>query len=262
MITLLKLGGSLITDKTKKSTFRRDVAQTIAREIVTYYQSTQDDNLIIGHGSGSFGHFAAEQYDTINGVKTANDWLGFTEVASAAAQLNYLMSEVLINEKLPIMRIQPSASAQCNDGNIVKMPLHTIEKLITHRIVPVVYGDVAIDSVRGGTIISTETIFKYLSRKLNVHRILLVGEVEGVIDHQNKVISKITPGSLKEFSKVLRGSDGTDVTGGMLTKVQDMVDLIKVNPKLHIQIIDGRDPQVLQFALTGQKQVGTLIIAN
>lgn len=259
MITLVKLGGSLITDKTQRSTFRADVMTRLADEIRVALDKTPDLRLVIGHGSGSFGHFEAKQYDTINGVKTSEQWRGFASVAVVAAELNYLVTKTLHTAEIPVFRVPPSASARAQDGVITHMELNTLIQAMDYHLVPLVYGDVAFDSVRGGTIISTETVFTYLVRHLPIERILLLGEVDGVYDAQKQVIEHITPNNFASIRASLGGSSGVDVTGGMITKVQDMLKLATHPPYPMVQIINGKTKNLLRDTLLGATQQGTRI---
>lgn len=260
----IKLGGSLITDKQIESSFREPIVAQIAQDIA--YALTQRPNLqlVVGHGSGSFGHFAARRHDTINGVHTREQWRGFVEVAHAAATLNHLVANVMQTASIPVWRIQPSASIICQDGVVQEMALSPISKALSHGIVPLVYGDVALDRVRGGTIASTEAIFTYLVQQLPVTQVLLLGEVDGVYDQSGAVIDEITPHNLSQYQDVIGGSAGTDVTGGMLTKVSDMVALAQAKAGLQVRIINGTTPAILREVLINpeQAQVGTLIHAG
>jgi isopentenyl phosphate kinase len=125
--------------------------------------------------------------------------------------------------------------------------------------VPLVYGDVAFDTVRGGTIISTESVFTYLVAHLPVKHIILLGEVDGVYDAEKNVIKRITPDNFHEYKSVLGGSGGVDVTGGMLTKVEDMLELASREPYPVIQIINGNIQGIIHDALSGVEVVGTVI---
>lgn len=261
MTTLLKLGGSLITDKRGEKAFRQDVMRRIANEVERAHNRSPQ-RLVIGHGSGSFGHVPANKYGTINGVHSDDGWRGFTEVARVASELNELVTGELWNAGLPAMRIQPSASLIAHDGVPAQMDVMAIKAALDHGLIPVVHGDVAFDDVRGGTIISTETIFFYLARHLPVSRILLLGEVDGVYDPAGAVIPMITPAALPAVEAALGGSAGTDVTGGMETKVRDMVALVQAVPNLTIRIMSGAQPGLLQAALLGGAQPGTLIAAQ
>jgi isopentenyl phosphate kinase len=258
MHTLIKLGGSLITDKRVENSFNTDIMHRLAHEIAQA-QRTAPTSLIIGHGSGSFGHFAAHKYGTMRGVSTPEGWRGFAEVAQIAGELNKLVMDELVAVGLPILKLQPSASALCHDGELVQMALHPLEVALTNGLVPLVYGDVSLDDVRGGTIISTEMIMTYLSKNLPVKRVFLLGEVEGVLDGDGNVIPRITPNTLAGYQSALGGSYGTDVTGGMFAKVRDMVNLVKERPHLSIHILNGQVKNRLLYALTEDLQTGTLI---
>lgn len=259
MLTFIKLGGSLITDKRIEASFRQEPTARIAQEISRARQENPDLQLIVGHGSGSFGHFAAKQYQTIAGVHTREQWRGFAEVATVASELNYLVAREFSAAGVPVWRLQPSASAISRDGVLVSLALESPRQGLENGLVPLVYGDVALDEVRGGTIISTETIFFYMAKHLPVNRILLLGEVEGVMDSAGQVIPTITPANFAAIQQYLGGSAGTDVTGGMVTKVQDMLTLAKQVSGLTIRIMDGRQPGLLFETLLGKVEAGTLI---
>ena len=259
MVTLLKLGGSLITDKQKKQHFRQDVMQRVALEIQSATAVQPSQALLIGHGSGSFGHFEAKQHNTIVGVHTSEEWVGFSRVATIAAQLNALIAASLLEAGIPVMRFQPSASVLATDGLVTDMATQNIERALQQQLVPLVYGDVAFDRVRGGTITSTESIFQYLASVLPVTRIILCGEVDGVYDQNGKVIESITPDTFADLQQVLRGADGVDVTGGMQSKLRDMITLVRLYPALRVQIINGIVPGRIEQALMGESVMGTTI---
>jgi isopentenyl phosphate kinase len=105
-------------------------------------------------------------------------------------------------------------------------------------------------------------VFFYLARRLPVKSVLLLGEVDGVYDPSGEVIAKITPETLSSVESMLGGSAGTDVTGGMETKVRDMVALVEAVPGLTIRIMNGTRPGLLEATLLGQAQPGTLITAE
>ncbi len=259
MLTLIKLGGSLITNKLVESSFREAVAGRLAQEIASAYNADPALQLVIGHGSGSFGHFAARQNRTAEGVSTPEGWRAFAHVANVAAELNYRVAKSMEKAGVPVWRIQPSASALSHDGEIFQMSLEPLRQALDHHLVPLVYGDVCLDDLRGGTIISTEKVFFYLAKHLPVNEVLLLGEVSGVYDPDGKVIPEITPANLASIEHVLGGSAGVDVTGGMETKVRDMVSLVQLIPQMTIRIMDGSQSGLLEQTLLRHTQPGTLI---
>lgn len=261
-LTFVKLGGSLITDKRVENSFRAEAAQQVAGEIARALTTDEGLRLLIGHGSGSFGHVAAKQYGTMQGVQTPEQWRGFAHVATVAAELNHLMAKTLDEAGVPVWRMQPSASALAEEGVLVSLALEPIQAALKQGLVPLLYGDVALDRVRGGTIVSTETVFFYLARHLPVKRILLLGEVDGVYNGAGQVIPEITPETLSDVESALGGSAGTDVTGGMETKVRDMVALVEAVPNLTIRIMNGAKPGLLEATLLETAAAGTMIRAG
>jgi isopentenyl phosphate kinase len=130
-------------------------------------------------------------------------------------------------------------------------------------IVPVIYGDVTFDEVRGGTILSTEDLFSHLGRALNPERILLAGLESAVWEDfpaRTRKIEAITPQSFAEISGEIGKAVGADVTGGMEDKVTQMLDLVQQNPELKIQIFSGAEPGNIMRALSGET-LGTWITA-
>lgn len=259
MITFLKLGGSLITDKTQRRAFRQDVMDRLAQEVRAALKQRPELPLLIGHGSGSFGHFEAKQYGTIDGVRTAEQWRGFASVAVAAAALSHHVVEALHQHGVPVFRVQPSALAIARNGIIDALDTTTIERSLERGLVPLVHGDVAFDTLRGGTIISTETIFLHLAMKLPVTRIILLGEVDGVYDQQRFVIPRISPANFGQIQTALGGSAGVDVTGGMLQKVQEMLKIATQPPHPVVEIASGLHEGRLQRLLLGEDVPRTTI---
>src|SRR5512133_3601092 len=113
MLTFIKLGGSLITNKRESEHFHADLMRRVAREIADAHTADPDHQLLIGHGSGSFGHVAAQKHGTIDGVYSPAQWIGFAEVATVARRLNSLVVENLAEARLPVFAVQPSSSARC-----------------------------------------------------------------------------------------------------------------------------------------------------
>lgn len=259
MLTLVKLGGSLITDKRVEKSFRKDVVVRLADQLAATRTADPDLRLIIGHGSGSFGHFAASRANTINGVHSADEWKAFAHVSNVAAELNYLVCEVFESAGLPVWRIQPSASMGAKSGQVVSLSIEPIVTALSHGLIPVVYGDVSLDSSIGGTIISTEKLFFYLTSVLPIDRIFLLGEVQGVYDQLGNVIQSITNQNYSVYFGSVGGSKGVDVTGGMETKVEDMLAVVNANSSVNIRIFSGLEENLLYKALLGQEYPGTLI---
>lgn len=261
MLNFLKLGGSLITDKTKAKTPKRGTLSRLADEIATAREDNPNLQLIIGHGSGSFGHVVAKKYGTRAGVRTAEQWHGFIEVWKEARNLNQIIIESLLKADLPILSIPPSAVITTINREIQNWNIQPIKSALNKNLIPLIYGDVVFDEQLGGTIVSTEELFHHLALQLQPRRILLAGLDTGVwADYPTctRLIKVITPTSYNQITHQLGGSVSTDVTGGMALKVKTMVDLVAKIPDLWVLIFSGDKPGILQQALQGISQ-GTVI---
>jgi isopentenyl phosphate kinase len=264
----LKLGGSLITDKRRPETARLDVLKRVAQELATVRRTQPALRLVIGHGSGSFGHYVGRQYGTRHGVQSAEQWYGFAATADAAARLNRIVTAELLVAGLPAWSIQPSVALRCVDGAVIEGPLATVQQALDHGLVPIIFGDVALDQVRGGTIASTEEIFAWLAPQLQPQRIVLAGEVDGVYtadpsqDPTATRIARITPQSFAQVQGGLGASYGFDVTGGMAAKVAESLALVTRQPGLEILLCSGLVAGQVQAALLeAEPAIGTRILA-
>lgn len=260
-VTLLKLGGSLITDKETAFSSQRKRINRIAREIREALQQDKNLKIIIGHGSGSFGHVAARQYHTREGVTNTQEWLGFAEVWFQARKLNQIVIESLYQQDLPIIAFPPSASVITNDGKVQSWDLSPLFSALENCLIPIIQGDVIFDNHLGGTILSTEELFLYLADKIPTKRILLAGIEKGVwIDYPNntKLVDKITPASYPSLKNSVKASSAVDVTGGMLKKVQNMIELVEKDSSKQSLIFSGVKRDNVLRALLG-KNPGTLI---
>ena len=262
-LVFLKLGGSLITDKTKPLTPRLDVIARLAEEISAAMKTSPGLRLLIGHGSGSFGHDVANRYQTHSGGEGTAYWQGFCEVWQAARALNLLVVEALTRSGLPVVVFPPLALVTAKNRRVHAWDTQPIKLAIEHDLVPVVYGDVVFDLELGGTILSTEDLFQSLVQPLCPQQILIAGQDAGVYgDPQNpgETIARITPGNFEQIQPALAPSQAVDVTGGMLSKVQAMVKLVQENPALEVTIFSGLKAGNLQELLSQPgTQIGTWI---
>lgn len=264
-LVFLKLGGSLITEKAEQESPRMAVLQRVAAEIARALAAAPGLRLVVGHGSGSYGHFAAERYGIHRGRPA--DWRGYAETAAAAARLDRLVVDTCLAAGVPAVALQPSASARTCDGQLQEMVTWPLGELLGRGLVPVVYGDVALDETRETSIISTEQIFAYLARQAVPQRILLAGEVDGVYtaDPQRRPdarpIPRLTPSAWKETERKLAGARGVDVTGGMRTKVRQMLALVEALPGLQVSVFSGLEPGRVEAALLGRPG-GTALVAD
>jgi len=264
---LVKLGGSVITDKTRPETPRPEILRRLAEEMAAARAARPGMQLLLGHGSGSFGHVLALRYGTHRGVVDAPGWHGFAHVAAAAARLNRLVTDIFLAAGVPVWSLQPSASARCRAGELLSLEAGPVHEALAHGLVPLVYGDVALDEVQGTTIISTEQILAYLAAGLKPARLILLGVVDGVFeadplrDPGARPVPRIDPDNWSSVRQALGGSHAADVTGGMAAKVEALVGVLRRQPEMQVLILSGERPGALQNALLHPEEAGGTSIA-
>jgi isopentenyl phosphate kinase len=260
-LTFLKLGGSLITDKDTPRTPRREVLARLAGEIASARQVHPRLPLILGHGSGSFGHSEARKHNTRQGVHSIEGWLGFAAVWKEARALNQIVLEALLEAGLPVIAFPPSAAVIASGGKVKHWDLSPITAALGAGLIPLINGDTIFDDTRGGTILSTEDLFLYLAAALRPKRILLAGREAGVwadFPACTQLIPYISEKNFDQLASSIGGSASVDVTGGMIEKVRSMLALTESLPELRSIIFSGSQPGLVSAALTGQNP-GTLI---
>ena len=279
-ITYLKLGGSLITDKTTPYVLRPDKLHSLAREIKTFMDANPETRMIFGHGAGSFAHVPAKKYGTRDGIaphllppfspktgeekegnKVTEYWKGFAEVRFQAAELNRHVTEALVNAGIPAFPLPPSSTMITTQREVTLYDPSVMRKALEAHLLPIVYGDVFLDDALGGTILSTEDIFAALAETFPPARVLIAGIESGVwadFPARTKIVKEI---KLEDYEKIRAGigvSANTDVTGGMKAKVEEMFALIEKNLGLTVQIFSAEEGGLLTRALNGEN-VGTIL---
>jgi len=260
-LVLIKLGGSLITDKNKP--FSEDL-RTIKRLASEIHQARQKTTMffVVGHGGGSYPHVPAQKYKTARGILGKESYRGIAEVQDAAARLNRIVVRELIKAEEDAVSLNPSSFMIAEAGEIKKAFLDPLLKLLDFGMLPLVYGDVLLDLKIGCSIASTEKILNFLALKLKskfkVEKVIHCGKTDGVYDRKGKTIAKINTKNFGKICMEIGSSDGIDVTGGMLHKVRESLVLAK--EEIPSVIINGTRRNELLKVLLGKPHKGTEIL--
>ncbi|MDH7593095.1 MAG: isopentenyl phosphate kinase [Methanomicrobiales archaeon] len=237
---ILKLGGSVITDKSGECEIDGEALSAIARCIAGHRRGP----LVVVHGAGSCGHPQAKRFHLQHGLDRGNV-SGLYLTHRAVCSLNERVVEEMRGEGIEAVGIPPLAAALAENGAIASMECRPIATMLQHGIVPVLHGDVVMDTVRGAAIVSGDRLLAFLATMLGIKRVGLATDVEGVMDG-GVVVKYITPGMVGRLR--LGGSGFEDVTGGMKGKVQELLALASAGVDAHIfhvrrlgDFMDGRE---------------------
>lgn len=258
---LVKLGGSLITHKSGDASPRDAVVRRLAAELAEGAREIED-RVVLGHGSGSFGHPPAAEHGLREGASSAAELAALSRTQDRAARLHRRVVAELRTAGLDVFSVVPSSAAVAEDGQLVDFAAEPLLRALELGLTPAVYGDVIVDRRRGATIASTEAVLSRLTASLaeggwRVRRALWLGATEGVYDSEGRVLAEIDPGSDDALPEAVTGSEATDVTGGMRHRVSAAMDL--ASRGVPSWIGDGRPSGALREALRGTREGGTWV---
>jgi isopentenyl phosphate kinase len=248
-ITILKIGGSVITDKSADDGAARiSEIERIASEIAGF-----EGKLIIVHGAGSFGHPQVKRF----GLTGKFDHEGSIITHMSVRKLNTMVVEALNSAGVNALPVHPMACTVSSNSRIKSMFLEQIEEMLANRFVPVLHGDMVMDTELGTSVLSGDQIVPYLAIQMKASRIGIGSAEEGVLDDKGNVIPIINNGNFDEIKAYLGGSANTDVTGGMLGKVLELLELSEQSNSTSYIFNAGNTDNISDF-LKG-KNIGTAI---
>lgn len=259
-LILIKLGGSIITDKSKEYTPKEGNILKLAKEIKEI-QKRFTGKIIIGHGAGSFAHTPASKYQTKKGLISKNSLIGAAIVEDAAKKLNMIVVRSFLSQNLPVFSFSPASFLISDIQVCSRSYLDPLNKALDIGLIPVVYGDVVMDKKLGVTIFSTEKVLSVLAKEFSSKykiRIIYVTSVNGVYNKEGNTIPLITNKSFNQIKASILGAKEVDVTGGMLHKVKEALSLAK-KLKIEVIIINGNINGNLKKTILGKKITSTLI---
>jgi isopentenyl phosphate kinase len=264
-IILLKLGGSLLTEKNTPFSIRDDVVESSVNQIIN-----ADEKIILIHGGGSFGHPFAKKFNISNGLDSSipNQILGLAKTHQSMIKFNNYLVGCFLEKNYPSLSIQPS-SIFIKDSRVISNKfLDVIETTLDLNILPILYGDVILDKQGSFSIISGDQIIFELCQNLPNYRVLKVVfamESDGlyVVDKSKKEKSKlVTECNYEELENLQLADLGQkiDVTGGIKGKLDFIKTICQL--KIPVQLINGLIEGYIYKSLKNQELNCTNILIN
>jgi len=255
-IILLKLGGSLLTDKNKPFSIREDIVEGSVQQIVD-----AKEKVVLIHGGGSFGHPLAKKYSIINGIDSSipNQVLGLTETHQSMNKFNSYLVNSFLEKNYPALPIQTSSIFIKDSQEISISSMEVIETALDLNILPILYGDIILDKQGSFSIISGDQIILELCRNLNryhVSKVIFTMETDGIYVTDEKrgnnsiLVTECYSDQLEDLNLTNLGQK-IDVTGGIKGKINFIQKI--VNNDIPVQLINGLKENYIFRSLKNEK---------
>ena len=253
---LVKLGGSVLTDKGKVTTLRPGSLRRLAAEI-----AKAGEDVIVVHGAGSFGHIKARKHRLNIGYLDDAQLPAVSEVQRDVRALNLAVLDALRRAGLRPVSLPPSAIARLEDGALKALDTEVFARYRDLGFTPVTFGDVVLDARRWFSICSGDLLMLALAEAFRPEAAIFVADVDGVYTadpkrvRTAKFLRQLSPATLAEVDT--GGLAVDDVTGGLRGKIERMLAVAR-----HVDrclLVNGLKKGRLLAALRDERVVGTRV---
>ncbi|KKN20587.1 hypothetical protein LCGC14_0934000 [marine sediment metagenome] len=265
-VFLLKLGGSLLTDKNKPFSIREEVVKNAVQQIIE-----ANEKLILIHGGGSFGHPLAKKYSIFEGLNPSipNQILGLTETHQSMNKFNSYVINLFLESKYPTLSIQASSIFIKDSYSISTQSIEIIETALDLNILPILYGDIILDKRGSFSIISGDQIIFELCENLKRHpisKVIFVMETDGIFINDKESTKQSAKLAEKVYLNDLDCLDladfeqKIDVTGGIVSKINIIKKICKFN--IPVQLLNGLKERYIYKSLKNKEINCTNVLIN
>ena len=257
LMFIIKLGGSVITDKSStKGAFKQNIMDGLAASI-----QKSNQQVIIIHGAGSYGHVLAKDYHLNNGFSTENQIMGFSLTQAKVQELNTLVLKSLQKKGIAAVSIPPHSIMTLKNHEKDLFQSEIFFDYIQKGFTPVTFGDVVLDSEIGFSICSGDLLVELLVELFHPEKVIFAIDEDGLYtsnpkkDPDAQFINTISLNELSDLTT--RIDDHADVTKGMEGKLQTIKSIACYN--IDSILLNGNKPDRLYDMLVGNKTKHTLI---
>jgi len=241
-VTVLKLGGSVTSDKKVDFSYRREIVEEVAKVI-----AASGENVVVVHGGGAFGHPLAKKY-RLSSSSSKRSPEGVSETRRAMFELDMRVCDSLMAGGLRPYPFSPFPLLRLGGAKSVSWLRRALDSGLT----PVTFGDVVLTDA-GFRIISGDTICLWLSRWLHASRCIFVMDVDGILDRTGEVVSELE----RRDAKQLLRSGPSDATGGIGLKVSEAFKI--ASHGTDVAFVSGFRPAEISKALKRLSFHGTIV---
>lgn len=241
---LIKLGGSIITNKEKPLSPRKKTIDKIAKKLRKI-----GEPLVIVHGGGSFGHYWSVKYD-MHTRPAKYSMKGVAVIKNSMVELNKMILDVFLENRLNPYCLPPTDFMSGNKPILKK--IKAVNEISRSNLTPITYGDALWYGQKRSFILSGDKIMTIIAKVLKPKLSIFVMNVDGLYsDFKSKDLI------YEVGSKEAKVSDvDMDVTGGMKRKIEEATKISKMG--LKVFFVNGNKPDRIVKAVKKSKFEGTL----
>jgi isopentenyl phosphate kinase len=268
-ITVLKLGGSLLTDKSIPNKIRENTLKTVAQEIKDCLNLGLIEGLVLIHGVGSYGHPPVLKYKLYNGFKNAKQLYYLSKTQYNVNKLRNMIAKSLIDVEIPVNLMHASSIVVGKNRKITEYMFRALKGYLSLGMVPLLGGDMIYDEIMGFSICSGDQLAVSISREIGANRLIFATDVPGAYNKDPKMdpkallLKEININEIEQVIERMEESDKIDTSGRMRGKLKSLIpakDLIKKG--LEISIISMMEPNTLKMFLEGNDVHATRVIVK
>ena len=241
---LIKLGGSIITNKEKPLSARRKTINNLTKSLKKINKP-----MIIVHGGGSYGHYWSVKFG-MHTKERKYDLRGVAIVKNSMIELNKIILDSLLKNRLNPYCLPPTYFMSGNKP--ISKKVKEVEKIAKSGLIPVTYGDALWYGQKKTYILSGDKIMTHLSKVLKPRLSIFVLNEDGLYsDLKSKKLIYELRGKRPSISE-----NKMDVTGGMTRKVKEALKISKIG--MNVFFVNGNKPERIVKAVRNKKFEGTL----
>ena len=241
---LIKLGGSIITNKEKPLSPRRKTIDNLAKSLRKI-----DEPMVIVHGGGSYGHYWSVKYD-MHTQPRKYSIRGVSIVKNSMIDLNKIILDAFVKNRLNPYSLPPTDFMAGNKP--IKNKVKEIEKIAKSGLIPISFGDALWFGQNKTYILSGDKIMTHLSKILKPRLSIFALNEDGL--YSDLKTKKLIRELKRESPKISQNK--MDVTGGMTRKVEEASKIAKMG--MNVFFVNGNKPQRIVQAVKNRKFEGTL----
>jgi isopentenyl phosphate kinase len=255
---LIKLGGSVITDKRRAFKANDRSMHRIAGQL-----ATRREKLILLNGAGSFGHIPVKRYGLNDGFSEQKRD-NFAKTKVQLLRLQEILVSILCRHGLPAVPFIPSSFMMARSGRLCRVEMGPLREFLDLGLVPVFGGDLVPDLDRGWTVISADQMASWIAPRIWASMIIYGTDVDGLYSSDPKVckdaelIRTVRCRNIRRVARSAFGSRMPDITAGMRGKLLEAERAARRG--VEVVIMNLGKPERLHLILNGKRGDWTKIV--